>query len=200
MRTSGQKIRRINIFGGPSCGKSTAAAFLYSELKKTGRDIELVREHAKLWAYNQKPITQFDQVYLFAKEMLDESVFLQNEGESRLVVTDCPLILTICYARKYGLKSWLSLQQIANDFEESYPSINVVLLRNQKDGYDNAGRYETEKEAIELDSLIINHLKEHAGNIQLIEIPTGNLDRLHSLISFVLGDDANVFYGNTNND
>ena len=37
----------INLFGGPGCGKSTGAAYVFSKLKMLGVNAELTSEYAK---------------------------------------------------------------------------------------------------------------------------------------------------------
>ena len=37
----------VNLYGGPGCGKSTGAAYLFSKLKMAGVDAEYVPEFAK---------------------------------------------------------------------------------------------------------------------------------------------------------
>ena len=49
----------INLFGGPGCGKSTAASYIFSKLKMLGINAELATEFAKdkTWEGNMKAIT-----------------------------------------------------------------------------------------------------------------------------------------------
>ena len=46
----------INLFGNPGSGKSTVAAYLFSELKSRGLEVELVTETAKdlVWDEDRK--------------------------------------------------------------------------------------------------------------------------------------------------
>lgn len=57
----------INLFGGPGCGKSTGAAYIFSLLKMKGMNVELVTEFAKdkTWEHNSKALTC--QPYVFGK-------------------------------------------------------------------------------------------------------------------------------------
>ena len=76
-----------------------------------------------------------------------------------MIITDSPIVMTICYAKKYNFKRCESLQDIANDFEEEYPSINIILDRKNCK-YKHTGRYESHRQAIEMDNLISNYVDE----------------------------------------
>ena len=71
------KFRRINIHSGPNAGKSTLASWLFAELKICGFNIQFVDEYVKKWAYEGRPITSSDQIYLFAKQMYKEESYLR---------------------------------------------------------------------------------------------------------------------------
>jgi len=148
-------FRRINIFGGPGCGKSTVAANVFSRMKSDGHNIELVDEYVKSWAYEKREINKFDQAYLFTRQLRKEYLVLKNS--SGMIITDSPLHLSICYAKRCGFARWDCLQSIANDFEDEYPSINVILDRVGCE-YKQEGRYEDYNQAIEVDATISNYI------------------------------------------
>ena len=60
----------INLFGGPSTGKSTLAALLFGTLKsKYDLNCEYVNEYAKDLVYEKRnQILLKDQLYIFAKQ------------------------------------------------------------------------------------------------------------------------------------
>lgn len=147
-------IRRINIFGGPGVGKSTMAAYIYSYFKMNHYRIELVQEFVKSWAYEGKTISSFDQLYLFSRQVRMEDIALRNGVD--LIVTDSPIYLSACYAMMSKFCRHESLTQLAKEFDDIYPSINLLINRGNK--YDIHGRYQDEKEAIEIDSVIISYL------------------------------------------
>lgn len=163
--------RRINIFGGPGCGKSTVAAGIFSRLKAEGHEIELVDEYVKSWAYEKREICSFDQAYLFTQQLRKEYLVLRHS--TGCIVTDSPLVLSICYAKKYGFKRWECLQSIADDFEEEYPSINVILDRRGC-GYKQEGRYEDYEQALEMDRMISNYI--YGCGINYCKIPFNDHD------------------------
>lgn len=146
-------VRRINLFGGPGSGKSTLAAHLFSELKTRGVSVELVQEHVKTWAYEKREITAFDQVFLFAEQLRREHSFLANGV--RFVITDSPLLLSLCYAERVGLKSWKSLLEVSDDFDVVYPAFNIFVERDMS-VYEASGRYETPEQAMTVDQQLLN--------------------------------------------
>lgn len=147
----------INLFGGPGTGKSTTASDIYSELKKQGESVELVREYVKHWAYTKKKIGKYDQIYLLGKQSHYES-FLY--GTVRYIVTDSPILLAGFYATYYHGTIANYVEEAAKGFvnhslEEGVKHLNFLLGRNLP--YDPQGRYETEDQAIHLD----NHLEDY---------------------------------------
>lgn len=141
--------KRISLFGGPGSGKSTTAAWLFSELKTLNYPIELVGEYVKGWTYISRDVKPFDQVYLFGKQLQSEYLFL-NAGKN--IVTDSPVPLCCYYTEFFFNKLNLHpyLLGICREFERAYPSLNIFLNRKQKT-YDATGRYQTYEQALELD-------------------------------------------------
>lgn len=161
-------IRRINFYGGPCSGKSTTAAWLFSELKKHGKNVELVTEYVKSWAIAKKPIYSFDQVYITGKQMQYEYRFLANGIDT--IITDSPVFLGGCYADFYHpeLNIGKHIHAICEEYEMHCPSFNVFLDRGDKE-YVTTGRYQTKDQACELDKLIKRKLGRH--NINFVTLP-----------------------------
>lgn len=149
---------RLNLFGGPGCGKSTTAALVFGKLKLLGCSVELVPEYIKAWAYEKRELDSFDQVYIFAKQQRLEDRVLR--AGVQIVVTDSPLYLQCMYARRYGSVGWEELIGLAGKFEEKYPSLNILLKRHNGK-YDTAGRYQTKDEALVVDQEIREFLDGH---------------------------------------
>lgn len=165
-------IRRICLFGGPGCGKSTMAADVFVKLKKSGYSIELINEYIKSWAYEKKQLQTFDQVYIFAKQQRLEDRVLRT-GVNH-IVTDSPLFLQCFYAAKHQSLCSNELLSIAKTFEQMYSSINVFVKRNQTP-YQQQGRYETENQAIEIDFALKNFLN-------FLSIPFIEVDNADTII------------------
>lgn len=154
MNTNG--IRRICIYGGPGSGKSSSASRIYSELKVQHRDVELVREWIKEWAYlGRKPIS-YDQVFAFGNQIHREDIVLRHVD---FIVTDCPLLMCCAYAKYYGAFGANSLIDIAMDFERDFPAINFYLERTVD--YNDKGRYQNLDQAKEFDEHLTSFMTKY---------------------------------------
>lgn len=145
---------RINLYGGPGCGKSRTAARLFSEgkniLESNYTSIELVQEYIKSWAFsNQHPIG-YDQLHIFSEQLRREELLLRN-GVG-YIITDCPVPLCAMYAKYDNLPYWKELYDIAKHYNDKYESINIILNRPEK--YVNNGRFHSLDKAIDLDGFI----------------------------------------------
>ena len=89
-----KKTKVINFFSGPSSGKSTSAAKLFSELKTEGVNCELVTEFAKdeVWSGNIDRLK--DQIHVFGNH---HHRFWRLIGKVDLIVTDSPILMSIAY-------------------------------------------------------------------------------------------------------
>lgn len=145
------------MFAGPSAGKSTVAASIYSELKRRGKNVELAREYIKDWAYiNRRPVS-FDQCYVFAKQLHAEDLLFQ--GGVKSIITDSPINLAVCYAKAFGCPFWKDLFNISKEFDNKHPPLNIFLDRGNLE-YKLGGRYETYEEALLADKRILDFLDE----------------------------------------
>jgi deoxyadenosine/deoxycytidine kinase len=159
---------RINFLAGPGAGKSTTAAWLFSELKLKHYSIELITEYVKSWASQNRSVSPFDQVYLFGKQMQYEYRFL-NVGIKN-VVTDSPLVLSCVYSDAYNpeLKLGEKMWPILKEYEKSHPSVNIYLERGNKK-YNTEGRYQTYEGAKEIDVLVRNFIDKHCKNVHYVD-------------------------------
>lgn len=158
-------IRRVSFFGGPNCSKSTIAMRLTADLKTRGIQAEFSDEFVKAWAFIGTEIRGYDQFYILAKQMHREDVVLR--ASNSIVVTDSPVLLGICYARKYNLPIWRDLLKIGLRFGEDYPSLNFFVDRRDL-AYSHVGRYEDHAQAIEVDRLIKNTMEEAGVKLEVV--------------------------------
>jgi len=168
---------RINLYGGPCSGKSTLAASIYHKLKIENYSVELIREWIKQWAYEGRKPKSFDQTFVFSNQLYLEDTAIQS-GIQHLV-TDSPLLMQVCYAKRHKYELWKSLLKHVDAFENKFPSVNIFLDRTGI-GYQEAGRYEDESDAIWMDGQMREFLDEHLQNYFVF--PTTDFDNILSTV------------------
>jgi predicted ATPase len=148
----------INIFGGPGVGKSTTAAALFSVMKMSGYNVELVTEVAKDFVWEDRATTLTIQPYITIKQFRN---LIRLKGKVEYVITDAPILLGCVYADKYAPHLPSSYKQFISDLhnQELNPSVNIVLKRTFE--YDQSGRYQNKDEAISIDNAITSTLMEY---------------------------------------
>jgi hypothetical protein len=151
----------VNLYGGPGTGKSTSAAYLYYLAKLKGKNVELVREYVKDWAWEKRPINTYDQIYFLGKQVRRESMLY---GKVDYVVTDSPVMMNLYYAQRYcppslseGIRS-ATLSFYKQAAEDGNKHLHVFLKRSKP--YIAEGRYQTKEEAIEIDQGVHRVLKD----------------------------------------
>jgi ABC-type oligopeptide transport system ATPase subunit len=149
----------INLFGGSGCGKSTTAALLFARMKLMGLHVELVREYVKYWAWNDRKVREWDQLYLLGKQSAYESMLY---GKVDYIVTDSPILLAGIYQefRSSGKDKYVG--DAAKAFLNHAKQNNVIyrnFFLNRDKPFDPRGRWETEDEAKEIDKFILHYLE-----------------------------------------
>jgi len=174
-------IRRINLYGGPGSRKSTQAAYIYSQLKGKNLRVELVQEFVKTWAYEKRKPSSFDQLYLFARQLRMEDIVLRNGVE--YVITDSPIGLSICYSQAYGFVQWPALTILAQEFERSYPSLNLFFDRAGTE-YEEHGRFQKETDAMKMDKIILAYLEGNRLPYQVVNC--ADIDSIMNIVKSVI--------------
>jgi len=152
----------VNLFAGPGAGKSTGAAYIFSELKMGGIECELVREYIKdkLWERNAKVFG--NQPYIFGKQY--HRMFIL-EGEVEVIVTDSPLILPVLYNTNEYLDEE-AFEKMAIGIFNSYENMNYFLDRVKP--YNENGRNQTLVEAIGKDEEVLDLLDRNCIEYQRV--------------------------------
>jgi hypothetical protein len=147
----------VNLFGGPGAGKSTLAAKLFADLKDRGVSVELVTEYVKTWAWEGRPISNLDPLWLVANQFQTES---RLYGKVDVIITDSPLLLGAFYDEKESCSDILC--RLVTEFKDRADVIDINLFVNRPKNkmYDKAGRYESESAARQLDLKIRQYLSE----------------------------------------
>lgn len=148
----------IELFGGPGIGKSSMAFDLCSRMKQKHYDVELVKEYAKNYAHANQKISDYDQLYILAKQMKSE---VQLYGKVEYIVTDSPLLLnafysTLVYDNEDFGNAALSLIELSKkDKVERLP-----YFLNRIHPYQEKGRFQNEVEALAIDTGVYNYMKD----------------------------------------
>lgn len=143
----------VSFCGGPSVGKTTVSALVFSWLKMYGCSVEMAREYVKKWAWQGRKIVSIDELYFVGRQIHEESQYFDKVD---YLVSDKPLVMDIFYSRKYASAIVATgVEAAVRAYYEEVRSlghchINVLLRRSQP--YDPRGRYEDEATAIGMDS------------------------------------------------
>lgn len=145
----------VNLFGGPGTGKSTIAAGTFFQLKANHINAELVTEYAKDKVWEDSLAVLANQIYIFANQ--HQRVF-RCMGKVDVIITDSPVNLGLIYGNMYGNRMSDELSNLIRHEFGRNDNLNIVLQRSGN--YDRRGRVQTEEEALEVDSRIIDILDQ----------------------------------------
>ena len=162
----------VNLFGGPSIGKSTTAAGVFALLKLHGVECEIVPEFAKDLVWEERFKTFENQHYIFGKQY---HRLWRLRNKVNVVVTDCPLLLSVIYGLRYKSISEKFIDNVI-DTINTFDNYNILLTRVKK--YNQNGRNETEEEAKEVDLEIRQALVKY--RMPWMEIP-GNYEAINEI-------------------
>lgn len=160
----------ISLYGGPGSGKSTVAAKLFAAMKEAGLNVELVGEEAKKWAWEKRQPVDFTQFYFFGNQSKKEYVLFD---QVEYIITDAPVLLTSYYTQVFGsaeqavLFRSMYLNYIRMCTDKGHTHIHYFLKRNHP--YQNKGRFQTEEEALKIDTQLKIFMEELGVSYKLIE-------------------------------
>lgn len=175
----------VNLFGGPGSGKSTTAAAVFAELKMRGRNVELVTEYVKKWAWRGIKPGVFDQVYFFGKQAHAESILY---GKVEAIITDSPLLLAAYYEDHFQ-PDWQVVRPAVFQFLKKTGEAGVIRKNywlTRKKAYNPAGRYQTEGEAREIDQEMDSWLV--SNRVPFEDIAVDDRKRANLIASLVEAD------------
>ena len=144
----------INLFGPPGSGKSTGAAYIFSELKRAGVNAELVTEYAKDKTWERNMIALGCQEYIFGKQSYR---LARCRDKVDVIVTDSPLPLSIIYNNNPALE--MSFGEVVFNIFNTYDNLNYYVNRIKP--YNPAGRNQTELESEAIGEMIHNLLNRN---------------------------------------
>lgn len=154
-------MKVINLFGGPSSGKSTTAAGLYYFMKMRHQSVELVTEVAKEHVYDGTLDMMLDrQEVIFANQ---NQRLHRLQGHVEYAIIDSPLLLSCVYcdmnALQRGVDGWPAMESFKRfvlDVYSSYDNINIFITRPTN--FEDGGRAHNLEESLEIDKKIIETL------------------------------------------
>lgn len=151
-------MKVINFFGGPGCGKSTTAAYLFSRLKMNNRRCQYVNEYAKQCVYEKRELLLTnDQLYVLAKQN-HKLTMLKLGGDVEFAIVDSPLLLSNIYG-KINNSIPQSFHNLTLDYFKSYDNVNFFVQRTQN--YEVQNRLQNLNQAKKIDVYIKNYLINH---------------------------------------
>lgn len=129
----------INLFGNPGSGKSTTASFLFTELKRRGKEVEWAFEVAKELVWEEDFSLLKNQMFVFAAQMhrIDRLI-----GKVEYIVTDSPLMIKVGFYKWRNLPEPESFEKLAKAYVEKYNNINIYLKNVEGQEVSKIGRAE----------------------------------------------------------
>ena len=152
----------VNLIGAPGAGKSTGAAYIFSQLKMAGINAEYISEFAKDKTWGEDFLSLQCQEYVFGKQSM--RLFRVNDKVD-VVITDSPLILSILYNKSEVLGQSFN-QTVLNVFN-SYN--NIIYFVNRTKPYNPSGRNQTQEESDQIAKDIENFLNQNNIPFQSID-------------------------------
>ena len=161
----------VNLCGAPGAGKSTGAAYIFSQLKMKGVNAELITEFAKDKTWENNITALSNQLYVLGKQYYR---ITRCKDQVDVIVTDSPIILSLLYGKYEPYKDELDslvlkLWKLDN---------NILYFVNRVKPYNPIGRSQTEEESnalaydliylttrYNLDLKIINGEKEYYDKV-----------------------------------
>lgn len=151
----------INLVGGPGCGKTTTAAALFSELKRTpSLSVEFIREPIQHHIYENSTLIMSNQIPLFGEDMLQ---IYSLDGKVDIVVRDTSLLNNIVYDRE---DNTLFHSLVIQEYKK-LRNIDFFLERGDIE-FQEYGRIHTYEQSLELDQRIQDVYR--FANIPLIHV------------------------------
>lgn len=150
-----KKTLVINLFGAPCSGKSSGAAYIFSQLKKKGIDCELVTEYAKdkCWEGDYMFEDPTNQFYIGAKQYYRVN---RVNGKVDVIITDSPVLLSCFYntVEEMSEEYNIVVRRLFNRFN------NLNFFINRVKPYNPNGRIQTEDEANEISERMKKQIRE----------------------------------------
>lgn len=172
----------VNLFGAPGAGKSTGAAYIFSQLKMRGFNAELVTEYAKDKVWEADPEVFKNQAYIFGKQYFRIS---RCSEKVDVIITDSPLFLSIMYNQESNAQYRMpkSFETFVLEVFKNYHNINYLVERNKP--YNPIGRMQTEAESNSLNNKLQQLLNDYQISFQKVK---GNIDNYNNIVEEIIAE------------
>ena len=147
----------INILGGPNSSKSTMSALLFAHMKMKNYSVEHVPEFVKPLVWLEDWDSVHNQYYICNNQY---KLLKSLDNKVDYIVTDGALLHTLVYNvyNKNNVSNIEKTEERALQMMKEFTNVYIFLDRNSKHKYDLLGRYHTEKQAKDIDRLILEAL------------------------------------------
>lgn len=168
----------VNLFGPPGAGKSTGAAYIFSQLKLRGINAEYVTEFAKdkTWEHNKAALG--DQLYMFGKQHFRIS---RCADQVDIIITDSPLFLNVLYNSNEVLGE--DFNKLVLKVFNSYNNLNYFIKRVKP--YNPKGRNQTEDESKRLGMHLKDLLVKYNINAKIVR---GEIEGYNLILEEILNN------------
>ena len=158
---------KINLYGGPGCGKSVLATLLFAELKLKGHNTELVREFAKELVYqdyDMHNLKEADRIFIMAEQMRREAIL---HGKVDVLITDSPVMVAAYY---YNKRPAIDLaKELMRNVSHSGDEYHFYILRDEEANFEQYGRAHNEEESRQIDKDMIKFLEQEGVKVHTIQ-------------------------------
>lgn len=165
----------INLFGQPGAGKSTGAAYIFSQLKLRGINAELVTEFAKDKVYEETKEVFNNQIYIFGKQYFRMSRIAKKVD---VIITDSPLLLSSFYTS--GESYDKELNDLVLKVFNSFNNFNFFIKRTKE--YNPSGRFQTEDESDKIAIQMQDFLRDR--NVTY-KVETGDIEGYNNILKLL---------------
>jgi hypothetical protein len=146
----------INLFSGPSVGKSTTASGLFYKMKKQNYKVEYIPEYAKELTYG-KDFTRLSDQLLILGEQHHRLFRLADKVD--MVIHDSPFVMGLVYLVDDPHLPKKEYRKLIIKMFKSYDNFNIFIERDDST-YQAYGRNQTLEECKEKDKQIMKLLDD----------------------------------------
>jgi hypothetical protein len=146
----------VNLFAGPSGGKSVTGKILAGLLSLGGYKVELVQEFAKFAHFSNNQAALTDQIYMFAKQ--ENRLHVLKDQGCDFVVMDGPLPIALLYTPQNYFASY---EPLVIEVFKSFDNVNFFMRANPAIAYQQHGRSQSKAESEKLTQQLLEILIKH---------------------------------------